>query len=81
MHKVKVPAIHLFLLAFVAVVFIWSVIKPASYATWALESVPALVGLIIAVATYKKFRLTTLLYENIIARRQYEIRPSIIIFF
>ncbi|PLS18208.1 hypothetical protein CVD28_07920 [Bacillus sp. M6-12] len=46
----------------VAAVFIWSVIKPAGYLTWALEITPAVVGLIIIIATYNRFRLTTLSY-------------------
>ncbi|MDQ0218625.1 DUF2238 domain-containing protein [Peribacillus cavernae] len=62
MNKDKVPVIHIFLLAVVAAVLIWSVIKPNSYATWALESVPALAGLILVAATYKRLRLTTLSY-------------------
>lgn len=54
--------IHLFLLLVVTAVFIWSVIKPAGYLTWAAEVLPAIVGLIIVIATYNKFRLTTLSY-------------------
>ncbi|PLR81797.1 DUF2238 domain-containing protein [Bacillus canaveralius] len=38
-------------------------IKPTGgYLTWAMEVGPAVVGLIIAIATYNKFRLTTLSY-------------------
>ncbi|MGX1901661.1 DUF2238 domain-containing protein [Thermolongibacillus altinsuensis] len=58
----KVRKIHLFLLLVVAAVFIWSAIKPASYLTWLLEVSPAVVGLIIVIATYNKFRFTTLSY-------------------
>jgi putative membrane protein len=54
--------IHLFLLLVITAVFIWSAIKPASYLTWALEVSPAVVGLIIVIATYNKFRFTTLSY-------------------
>jgi putative membrane protein len=54
--------IHLFLLLVVTAVFIWSAIKPASYLTWALEVSPAVVGLIIVIAAYNKFRFTTLSY-------------------
>lgn len=54
--------IHLFLLLVVTAVFIWSVIKPARYSTWAAEAIPAILGLIIIIATYNKFRLTTLSY-------------------
>ncbi|MBA2875848.1 putative membrane protein [Anoxybacillus caldiproteolyticus] len=54
--------IHLFLLLVVIAVFIWSAIKPASYLTWLLEVSPAVVGLIIIIAAYNKFRFTTLSY-------------------
>jgi putative membrane protein len=54
--------IHLLLLLVVTAVFIWSAIKPASYLTWLLEVGPAVVGLIIVIATYNKFRFTTLSY-------------------
>jgi putative membrane protein len=54
--------IHLFLLLVIVAVFIWSAIKPASYLTWALEVSPAVVGLIIVIAVYNKFRFTTLSY-------------------
>jgi len=47
-------------------VLIWSAINPADYFTWFLEVVPALVGLAILIATYKKFKLTTLTYTLIL---------------
>lgn len=62
MIKGNSTMIHLFLLLVVTAVFIWSVIKPAGYLGWAAEALPALVGLIIVIATYNKFRLTTLSY-------------------
>jgi putative membrane protein len=54
--------IHLLLLFLVSAVFIWSAIKPAGYLIWLMEVSPGVVVLIIAIATYKKFRLTTLSY-------------------
>ncbi|GCD82691.1 DUF2238 domain-containing protein [Parageobacillus thermoglucosidasius] len=54
--------IHLFLLLVIVAVFIWSAIKPASYLTWALEVSPAVVGLIIVITIYHRFRFTTLSY-------------------
>ncbi|MBY6266875.1 DUF2238 domain-containing protein [Parageobacillus thermoglucosidasius] len=54
--------IHLFLLLVIIAVFIWSAIKPASYLTWALEVSPAVVGLIIVITIYYRFRFTTLSY-------------------
>lgn len=63
MIKNKSTRIHLFLLLVVAAVFIWSVIKPTGgYLSWASEAIPAIVGLIIVILTYNKFRLTTLSY-------------------
>lgn len=58
----KRTVIHLFLLLVVITVIIWSVINPAKYSTWAAEAIPAIFGLFIVIATYNKFRLTTLSY-------------------
>ncbi len=41
---------------------IWSAINPKDYFTWFLEVFPALIGFVVLIATYKKFRLTKLLY-------------------
>lgn len=57
-----INTIHGLLLLAVIAVFIWSVIKPASYSSWILEVTPSIIGLIIALSSYKKFRLTTLSY-------------------
>ena len=43
-------------------VLIWSAIRPHDYFTWALEVAPAIVGLIVLLATYRRFRLTNLSY-------------------
>jgi putative membrane protein len=55
----------LWLIIFFAVL-IWSGINPKDYLTWFLEVLPALLGLIILAVTYKKFRLTRLLYSLIL---------------
>lgn len=47
-------------------VFIWSAINPKDYFTWFLEVLPALIALIILAFTYKKFKLTNLLYVLIL---------------
>lgn len=47
-------------------VLVWSGIQPYDYATWALEVLPAVLGLIIVISTYKTFPLTTLLYGLIL---------------
>jgi len=54
--------LHFSLLLVVIIVFIWSVIKPATYLDWLAEVSPAVVVLIIVIATYNKFRFTTLSY-------------------
>ena len=43
-------------------VLIWSSIAPKDYFTWMLEVAPAIIGLILMVVTYNRFRLTSLLY-------------------
>ena len=45
-----------------SVVFIWSGINPKDYFTWVLEVFPAIIGAFILLATYKTFKLTSLLY-------------------
>lgn len=45
-----------------AAVLIWSAIDPKDYFIWILEVAPALIGLAILAASYKKFPLTPLLY-------------------
>lgn len=62
MKRKSVVTVHILLLLVVIAVCIWSLIKPASYLSWALEATPAIIVLIIALLTYKKFRLTTLSY-------------------
>ncbi|PUB09452.1 DUF2238 domain-containing protein [Paenisporosarcina sp. OV554] len=50
------------LFVIVIIFFIWSVYKPAEFLTWVAEVSPAVVVLIIVIATYKRFRFTTLSY-------------------
>lgn len=45
---------------------IWSAIHPVDYFTWFLEVVPALIGLVIVIFTYKRFKLTNLAYVLIL---------------
>jgi putative membrane protein len=56
---------HYALLALFAVVLLWSGIHPYSYFTWFLEIVPALIGLLILAATWRRFQFTTLVYTII----------------
>lgn len=55
--------------AWLAVFFsalVWSGIGPKEYFTWSLEVAPAIIGLVLLVATYDKFPLTPLLYTLIL---------------
>jgi putative membrane protein len=58
----KCTKVDFFLFIVVTIVFIWSVFKPAEFLTWVAEVSPAVVVLIIVIAIYNKFRLTSLSY-------------------
>lgn len=51
------------LLNLVIIVLIWSVIQPKSYLSWAAEVIPAIVVIIILIATYGKYQFSTLAYS------------------
>src|ERR1043165_3224009 len=40
----------------------WSAIQPKDWGTWALEVFPAVAGMIILAATYRRFRFSDLVY-------------------
>ncbi len=48
-------------------VLVWSGIAPKDYFTWFLEVLPALIGAVLLIATYRTFPLTPLLYGLILA--------------
>ena len=48
------------------VTLVWSAVAPKDMFTWFLEVVPALIGFVLIVLTYKKFPLTPLLYTLIL---------------
>jgi putative membrane protein len=60
-----VPRSHLALLATVVLVLLWSSWQPHDRFTWWLEVTPGLVGLLFLLATYRRFRFTTLCYTLI----------------
>jgi putative membrane protein len=60
-HSERKKSIFLWFTIFFAVL-IWSGINPHDYYTWLLEVSPALIGLAILAATYKRFQLTELTY-------------------
>lgn len=47
-------------------IMLWSAINPKDQFTWFLEVLPALIGFIVIVATYKRFPLTDLVYTLIV---------------
>ena len=47
-------------------VLIWSAINPHGYFTWFLEVLPALIGLLVLVITFQRFRFTNLVYGLIL---------------
>jgi putative membrane protein len=49
-------------IAILAAVFIWSAIEPRDRPTWYLEVFPVIIGVVVMAATYRSFRLTSLLY-------------------
>jgi putative membrane protein len=57
--------LKIFLLLFFTV-FIWSAIKPHDYFTWFLEVLPAILALFVLAFTYRRFKLTTLVYSLIL---------------
>ncbi len=53
---------HVFLLVTVAAVFVWSLVGCYDFFTWVLESFPVVMGVVILVSVYRRFRLTGLCY-------------------
>ncbi|PWK15912.1 DUF2238 domain-containing protein [Tumebacillus permanentifrigoris] len=58
----RVRTLHAVLLGLYLAVFVWSVIRPRELLTWSLELGPIVVIVIVLIATYKRFPLTTLTY-------------------
>ena len=54
--------LHLALLVMVSVVIVWSGWRPYDRFTWWLEVTPGLAAIILLLATYRRFRLTTFCY-------------------
>jgi putative membrane protein len=66
MHNDTAPRSTWLLLAGFFVVFGWSAIRPHDYFTWFLEVMPAIAGLAVLAATYRRFRFTTFVYTFIL---------------
>ena len=58
----KSAKLHLGLLISFLALLVWSVIKPHDLFTWFLETAPAMIGLVILAATYRRFKLSNLAY-------------------
>lgn len=56
---------HLLLLLSGIAIFVWSGIQPRDRLTWVLEVWPAAIGGVLLVATYRRFRFSTLVYTLI----------------
>ncbi len=50
------------LLILLGALLIWSAINPKEYFTWFLEVLPAVLGVLVLIVTFKKFRFTNLVY-------------------
>ena len=59
------PRSHLALLGTVVAVILWSSWQPYDRFTWWLEVTPGLVGLVLLLTIYRRFRFTTLCYTLI----------------
>jgi len=53
----------LILLVLTGIVLVWSGIRPLERGTWWLEIAPVLIGAVLLITTYKRFRLSALLYR------------------
>lgn len=58
------PLVLLYFVSFLAL-FTWSAVNPHDRFTWVLEVAPAIMGLLALALTYRRFRLTTLVYTLI----------------
>lgn len=58
----NIKPLHLSLLVIVLTVLTWSGINPKDRFTWFLEVAPVLIGFMLMIPTYHRFRLTDLLY-------------------
>lgn len=61
----RISPFHLVLLVGTAVVFAWSAWQPYDRLTWWLETIPGIIGAALLLATYSRFRFSTLVYTLI----------------
>lgn len=60
-ESVKRPAIIHILIVLSLAVFAWSGVRPHDYPTWALETLPAMIGFVLILYFWKRFPLSNLL--------------------
>ncbi len=56
----KDTRLHIFLLASLVGVFIWSFIDCFDFLTWVLDALPVVIGVAVLISVYRRFRLTSL---------------------
>jgi putative membrane protein len=61
----RISPLHLALLFATALVFAWSGWRPYDRLTWWLETAPGIIGAVLLIATYSRFRFSTLCYTLI----------------
>jgi putative membrane protein len=61
----RISPLHLALLFATALVFTWSGWRPYDRLTWWLETAPGIIGAALLIATYSRFRFSTLCYTLI----------------
>lgn len=61
----RISPLHLLLLLATALVFAWSSWHPFDRLTWWLETIPGILGAAVLIATYSRFRFSTLVYTLI----------------
>lgn len=61
----RISPLHLALLFATALVFAWSGWRPYDRLTWWLETAPGIIGAALLIATYSRFRFSTLCYTLI----------------
>jgi putative membrane protein len=61
-QNAKEVGLHIFMLAALVLISLWSLIGCFDLFTWALEAFPAVIGLVILILVYRKFRFTSLVY-------------------
>ncbi|MBX7153450.1 MAG: DUF2238 domain-containing protein [Candidatus Kapaibacterium sp.] len=62
----SIPRAHVVLAAVYCIVLVWSVVQPHDYFTWMLEVFPAVIGMIVLIATRNRFTFTTFAYTFIV---------------